>query len=102
MFNRPTIRHPDLQPRNIFVSESFEVTGLIDWQHSGVMPLFLQCRIPKDFQNYGDDISESLVEPKLPAKLDDLDSITQARELELFRRRRLHFYYRAAASRYNE
>jgi len=29
--NRPTIRHPDLSPSNIFVSESGGITGLIDW-----------------------------------------------------------------------
>jgi len=37
---KPTIKHPDLQPNNIFVSKSLEITGLIDWQHCSVLPLF--------------------------------------------------------------
>ncbi|EDN06435.1 predicted protein [Histoplasma mississippiense (nom. inval.)] len=32
--HRPVIRHPDLQPNNIFVSNELEIKGLIDWQHS--------------------------------------------------------------------
>lgn len=28
--HRPTIRHPDLQPNNIFISDDLKVTGLID------------------------------------------------------------------------
>lgn len=54
---RPIIRHPDLQPDNIFVSDNLDLTGLIDWQHCTVLPLFLQCGIPGSFQNYGDDVS---------------------------------------------
>ena len=37
---RPTIRHPGLQPHNIFVSDDFKIVGLIDWQHCSVLPLF--------------------------------------------------------------
>ncbi len=58
--HRPVLRHPDLQPNNIFVSNKLEIKGLIDWQHSTVLPLFLQCGIPQSLQNYGDEISESL------------------------------------------
>lgn len=42
-FNRPTLRHPDLNPNNIFISDEAEVVGLIDWQHSKILPLFLQA-----------------------------------------------------------
>jgi Ser/Thr protein kinase RdoA (MazF antagonist) len=27
---RPTLRHPDFQPRNIFVTDDFTITGVID------------------------------------------------------------------------
>jgi aminoglycoside phosphotransferase (APT) family kinase protein len=37
----PTIRHPDLSPSNIFVSDSGELTGVIDWQHATILPIFL-------------------------------------------------------------
>lgn len=39
---RPVIRHPDLQPNNIFVSNKLEIKGLIDWQYSTILLLFLQ------------------------------------------------------------
>ena len=38
---RPIIRHPDFQPRNIFVKDEFTITGLIDWQLCSVLPLVL-------------------------------------------------------------
>lgn len=91
--NRPTIRHPDLSPGNIFVSDNGEITGLIDWQHCAVLPLFLQAGIPNHFQNYGDESSEKLHPPKLPdnfASLSDEDKVVQQ---ELYRKRQMHFFY---------
>lgn len=46
---RPLLRHPDLQPNNIFVSDDLDIVGLIDWQHASVLPLFLTAGIPKFF-----------------------------------------------------
>lgn len=43
----PMLRHPDLRPGNIFVSNDLKITALIDWQHSVVQPLFLTCGIPE-------------------------------------------------------
>jgi hypothetical protein len=57
---RPSIRHPDIQPNNVFVSQNLEITGLIDWQHCAILPLFLQAGVPGSLQNYGDAVSESL------------------------------------------
>ncbi|KAF2750959.1 kinase-like protein [Sporormia fimetaria CBS 119925] len=51
----PILRHPDLQPNNIFVSEDITITGLIDWQHSVVLPTFLAAGMPNKFQNYNDE-----------------------------------------------
>jgi len=42
----PTIRHPDLSPSNILVDDSGDITGIIDWQHTTILPLFLQAKIP--------------------------------------------------------
>ena len=64
--HKAVLRHPDLQPNNIFISESFEITGCIDWQHATALPLFLHAGIPHYFQNYGDPDSESLNPPKAP------------------------------------
>ncbi|KAL8897818.1 MAG: hypothetical protein Q9207_007008 [Kuettlingeria erythrocarpa] len=91
--NRPILRHPDLQPNNIFVSDSMDILGIIDWQHSAVLPLFLQALVPRDFQNYGDTDSEQLAKPKLPDNFDQLDPHKQDEAKELLRRRYLHFFY---------
>ncbi|KAM5433157.1 hypothetical protein MferCBS31731_007154 [Microsporum ferrugineum] len=90
---RPIMRHPDLQPNNIFVSDKLEITGLIDWQNCSVLPLFLQCGIPNSFQNYGDDVSESMQFPSLPDNFDDLGEMEQFSEVELLRRRQIHYFY---------
>lgn len=63
--NIPTIRHPDLSPTNIFISDAGDITGIIDWQHTTILPIFLQAKIPKHFQNYGDEDSENLRRPQL-------------------------------------
>lgn len=90
---RPTLRHPDLQPNNIFVSDKLEITGLIDWQHCVALPLFLQGGIPGSLQNYGDDVSESLEVPGLPENFDDLSEDEQMNQLLVLRKRQLHYHY---------
>jgi hypothetical protein len=100
--NRPTIRHPDLSPNNIFISASGDITGFIDWQHSTILPIFLQAKIPKHFQNYGDDDSESFRPPKLPENFDSLLDGEKEREVELYRRRQLHYFYLGFTNHNNE
>ena len=99
--SQPTIRHPDLNPNNVFVSDSFDISGLIDWQHCAVLPLFLQCGIPAYLQNYGDNVSESMAKPELPGNINDLNEQQQAQALELFHRRQSHYYYLAATVKYS-
>ncbi|CZT47153.1 uncharacterized protein RSE6_07686 [Rhynchosporium secalis] len=48
---RPTLRHPDFQPRNIFVGDDFTITG---------------AGVPEYFQNFGDEESLRLKMPSLP------------------------------------
>lgn len=86
-FNQPTIRRPDLQLNNIFVSDTFDVVSLIDWQHRSVLSLFLQAGPPKYFQNYGDHESENFDKPQLPADFDRLDEKGKEAATEIFRRR---------------
>ena len=90
---QPSIRHPDLQPNNIFVSKSLEITGLIDWQHCTILPLFLQAGIPGTLQNYGDEVSESLEEPRLPSDFDQQNETEQLKQVLLLRKRQLHYTY---------
>jgi hypothetical protein len=87
------MRHPDLQPNNVFVSDGLEITGLIDWQNCTILPLFLQCGIPNSLQNCGDSVSECLSLPELPGNFDELDEREQFRQVELLRKRQLHYYY---------
>jgi hypothetical protein len=70
--SRPTLRHPDLNPHNIFVSEDFTITGVIDWQHVSVLPLVLHAGIPSSFQNFGDEMLRSLKKPILPENFEDV------------------------------
>ncbi|KAJ5348736.1 phosphotransferase family protein [Penicillium brevicompactum] len=98
---RPVMRHPDLQPNNIFVSDKLEVTGLIDWQPSVVLPLFLQCGIPRSIQNYSNEVSESLQIPRLPDNINDLKEREQFEQVELLRRRQLHHSYVNFTAKYN-
>jgi hypothetical protein len=98
---RPTLRHIDLQPNNVFVSHDLNITGLIDWQHCAILPLFLQCGIPNSFQNYGDSISESLTPPELPHDFDELSEHEQFEQVLILRRRQLHYFYVAATAKHN-
>ncbi|KAH0003418.1 hypothetical protein KCU78_g13910, partial [Aureobasidium melanogenum] len=99
--HKPTIRHPDLSPGNVFVSDG-NITGLIDWQHTSVLPLFLQAKLPKHFQNWGDEDSENLKPPRLPDDFDCLTMSEQEAEQEKYRRRQLHYFYVAYTRRNNK
>jgi hypothetical protein len=99
------IRHPDPQPSNIIVSRSansnLHIVGLIDWQHTSILPLFLHAGIPQRLQNYDDPISQSMVRPSLPENLNDLDEAEQSREKEFYRRRLVHYHYVKNTEEYN-
>ncbi|KAF2130129.1 hypothetical protein P153DRAFT_231335 [Dothidotthia symphoricarpi CBS 119687] len=102
--NLPVLRHPDVQPNNVFVSEDYKVTSLIDWQHATVLPLFLAAGIPNAFQNYGDAESRAFTPPHNPdpAHLDSLDDIERIQAQEEFRRRHVHFFYLGFTQRFNQ
>lgn len=101
----PRIRHPDPQPSNIFVSRSpdsnLHVVGLIDWQHTSILPSFLLAGIPQRLQNYDDPTSQSMTRPSLPENFGDLDENQQSREEELYRRRLVHYHYTKNTEEYN-
>ncbi|GLA27970.1 phosphotransferase family protein [Aspergillus phoenicis ATCC 13157] len=100
-FLQPVLRHPDLQPNNIFVSDDLDIVGLIDWQHAAVLPLFLAAGIPKFFQNYDDPESLYFRSPSSP-ELSELDEEEKADALHDFRRRHTHFFYLAFTQRFNQ
>ncbi|KAH9834716.1 26S protease regulatory subunit 4 [Teratosphaeria destructans] len=91
--NQPVIRHPDLNPNNIFVDDGCRITSIIDWQHTTVLPLFLHAGIPSSLQNHGDPDSEPLKKPEYPSNLDELDEDDRRKDLHLYLRRLAHYYY---------
>ncbi|KAL8707350.1 MAG: hypothetical protein Q9220_007610 [cf. Caloplaca sp. 1 TL-2023] len=101
-FNRPILRHVDLQPNNIFVSDSMDVLGIIDWQHCSVLPMFLHAGIPQEFQNYGDLVSERGINPQLPDGLELLPSREQDEVRETHRRRQMHYFYMTCTADLNK
>ncbi|KAK1139773.1 hypothetical protein N8T08_011170 [Aspergillus melleus] len=98
---RLVLRHSDIQPNNILVSDDLNIVGLIDCQHASVLPLFLAADIPKFFQNY--DNPESLVfRPPPSPNLSDMDEDAKANALHDFQRHHTHFFYLAFTQRFNE
>ncbi|OJI79395.1 hypothetical protein ASPTUDRAFT_78786 [Aspergillus tubingensis CBS 134.48] len=91
-------------PNNILVSDSNEITGLIDWQHCAILPLGIVAAIPAHFQNYGDPESELLKQPQLnlPSVYDSMTPSEQNSVKEIHRRRVIHFLYAALTKRLNQ
>lgn len=100
--NVPTIRHPDLSPSNILISDSGGITGIIDWQHATILPIFLQAKIPKHFQNHGDDDSENFRRPELAEDFANMTSSDKEVEMERYRRRQVHYFYLGYTSDLNK
>lgn len=92
-YTKPTLRHPDLSPANILVSDDNKITGLIDWQNTAILPLFLQSSLPMHFQNWGDEESEIFKRPELAADFDELSADEKAIAMEVYRRRQVHYLY---------
>jgi hypothetical protein len=66
----PTMFHPDLHKRNIFVSEDDPtvITAIIDWQSSSIEPAFWYVDEVPDFaQTIPDPSSDDQLEPKSEA-----------------------------------
>ncbi|KAM5461786.1 hypothetical protein MferCBS49748_007070 [Microsporum ferrugineum] len=87
--NRPTLRHPDLNPSNIFVSEEGEITCLIDWQYTTILPLLLVAGNPPMFDNPDSEPPKDLKQPSLPPDYDTLSAEEKSHADELHRRRML-------------
>ncbi|PSN60403.1 hypothetical protein BS50DRAFT_604702 [Corynespora cassiicola Philippines] len=99
--NYPVLRHPDIQPNNIFVSDDNRIVSLIDWQHAIALPKFLAAGIPNYFQNYGDTESRSFTPPKLPADINAMEESERAEAYEKYQRRHVHFFYLGFTQRLN-
>ncbi|KAM5464266.1 hypothetical protein MauCBS54593_007085 [Microsporum audouinii] len=116
--NRPTLRHPvcrtmpfcltpeltklDLNPSNIFVSEEGEITCLIDWQYTTILPLLLVAGNPPMFDNPDSEPPKDLKQPSLPPDYDTLSAEEKSHADELHRRRMLFWLYMVFNGRDNK
>ena len=85
----------------MFVSESLEITSVLDWQHVSVLPLFLAAGIPKYWQNYSDPNFSTDVVPKLPDEFERMDQERQQLARVNLRKEELHFFYVGFTRRQN-
>ncbi|KAJ4464581.1 kinase-like domain-containing protein, partial [Lentinula aciculospora] len=98
------IRHPDLTDSNVKVSKDssgLRILRVLDWQHAVVLPLFLHAGMPDIIQNEEDEVSQSMTEPKLPNDFNRLSEEEQGWEMELLRRRLVHYHYNLSTATHN-
>lgn len=99
------IRHPDLSDSNLIVStdsgEDLKIISILDWQYAVVLPLFLLAGMPDFVQNEEDEVSRSMVTPKLPDDFDKLSEDQREWQTELLRRRLVHYHYNLSTATHN-
>lgn len=95
--NRFCIHHPDLQLNNIIVSRlpgsDRRVVGLVDLQHTSILPMFLLAGVPQRLQNHNDSVSQAMTPPSLPERFAELSEAKQANEEYLYCCRLIHYHY---------
>ncbi|KAF4566301.1 hypothetical protein EYR36_011718 [Pleurotus pulmonarius] len=95
--SRFCIRHPDLHPNNVFVSQSpdsgWKVVSLFDFQHTSILPMFLLAGIPQRLQNHADSVSQSMMPPSRPENIDEFGEARRASEEYHYRCRLVHYHY---------
>ena len=118
-FNRPMLRHPgnhpqaifaylsnqfyvDLNPTNLFVSDSCEVSCIIDWQHTTILPLLLTAGNPPLFENPDPEPPKGFEKPSLPEDYDSSSPDEKIQTDELHRRRMLFYLYMIANAKDNK
>ncbi|KAE9978580.1 hypothetical protein EG328_001401 [Venturia inaequalis] len=70
----PTLFHPDLHARNIFVSEAdpSQITAIIDWQSSGIEPAFSYANEEPDMMN--SSVRDAQRAGFIPSMFEDMES----------------------------
>ncbi|KAL2840323.1 kinase-like domain-containing protein [Aspergillus pseudodeflectus] len=101
--NAPTLRHPDLNPYNIFVSpETGAISCIIDWQHTIIEPRLLAAGYPRAFESPDPEQPLKLEEPSLPSDIETLPNDAKLEAEKLYRRRLLFYYYRIFNGNFNK
>lgn len=83
----------DLNPTNVYVSDSCEITSIIDWQHCAILRLLLAAGNPPLFENPDSEPPKDYSKPTLPENYELLPPDEKAQADELHRRRMLFYYY---------
>jgi hypothetical protein len=83
----------DLNPANIFVSDECEVSCIIDWQHTTLLPLLLAAGNPTLFDNPDPTPPKDYAAPSLPENYASLNPEEKSYADELHRRRMLFYLY---------
>lgn len=97
----PTLWHPDLSLGNLLVSETGPaiLQGIIDWQHTSVLPYFNFLSMPSAFVYEGNKIDMSGVLPgPLPSDLDDRSPEEQAEYRLHLKLANRHRFYQGLSS----
>ncbi|OJD10857.1 hypothetical protein ACJ73_09674 [Blastomyces percursus] len=89
--NQPTLRHPDLNPTNIYVSDSCEVSCIIDWQHTTILPLLLAAGNPTLFEKPDSEPPKDYSKPTLPEDYESFGPDEKSQADELYRRQMLFY-----------
>ncbi|KAL4966948.1 kinase-like domain-containing protein [Aspergillus stella-maris] len=100
--NKPTLRHPDLNPSNVFITDTGEISCIIDWQHSSIQPLLVIAGNPPLFQNPDPEPPAGLEKPSLSADYDSLSASDKIQADELHRRRMIFWLYMVFNGKDNE
>lgn len=83
----------DLNPTNIFVTDSCEISCIIDWQHTTVLPLLVGAGNPPLFGNPDSAPPKDYAAPTLAEDYASLDPEEKEYADELHRRRMLFYRY---------
>ena len=82
-------------------NSNLRIAGLIDWQHTSILPPFLLAGIPQQLQNHDDPVSQSMARPALPDDFGAMGEAKRSYEAELHRRRLVHYHYVRHTERHN-
>lgn len=75
------------------MTDSCEISCIIDWQHTTILPLLLTAGSPPLFENPDPEPPRGFEKPSLPADYESLDPEEKSHADELHRRRMLFYLY---------
>ncbi|KAL8662773.1 MAG: hypothetical protein Q9168_008206 [Polycauliona sp. 1 TL-2023] len=92
-YNRFILHHRDLQPDDLLFSDEGQLLGVINWQRSSILPMFLHCGIPSYFRVCDDEDFNERTCPQKPKNDHLLNELERKAAFDRFHRREIHFLY---------